>query len=88
MVVTESEHPLTATGIYPAHNDADYSPLRRCVRSPIQPPRTSGYEDQEEEGRRARGLGPLERYRGPGSVSCDPDASGLTIVYLAGKLLP
>lgn len=45
-------------------------------------------EDQEEEGRRARGLGPLERYRGPGSVSCDPDASGLTMVYLTGKLLP
>jgi hypothetical protein len=43
-------------------------------------------EDQEEDGRRARGLGPLER--GRGSVGCDPDASGLTMVYLAGKLLP
>jgi hypothetical protein len=67
---------------------ADYSHLRRCVRSLIQPPpRTSGYEDQAEEGRRARGSGPLERHRGPRSVGSDPDASGLTMIYLAGKLL-
>jgi hypothetical protein len=41
--------------------------------------------DGEDMKARIRSAGTIPR---PRSVSCDPDASGLTMVYLAGKLLP
>ncbi len=62
-------------------------PAARALRDPVLGPALRGLEQRLLAGVLA-GAELAVAARGPGSVSGEPDASGLTMVYLAGKLLP
>jgi hypothetical protein len=64
---------------------------------PIQPPgdlaadifeSDEELEEDQAEGPPGARIKSAATIPGPGPVSCDRDASGLTMIYLAGKLLP